>query len=115
MEEAEVGDSDGAVSARKLLRIIFIMASSTNRPSSVSQDVKCQPEKPSSRLVSAIADTSRELGFSGWHLTSCETDDGRLVEDAMMKIIRSNLRAETAPSLSPTSASSTDSKTLSTM
>jgi len=63
----------------------------------------------------AIADTSRELGFSGWHLTSCETDDGRLVEDAMMKIIRSNLRAETAPSLSPTSASSTDSKTLSTM
>lgn len=69
------------------------------------------------QLGATIADITRELGFASWHLTSCHTEDGHSIEEAMMLIIRTttNLqRVDTivSPSLAPSSSSSTGSKTI---
>jgi hypothetical protein len=63
-------------------------------------------------LGAALANASRELGFSNWYLTSCHLDDGCSVESAMMNVIRTSLKSESIPSLAHSSSSSTDSKTI---
>ncbi|KAI2489910.1 hypothetical protein MHU86_24664 [Fragilaria crotonensis] len=63
-------------------------------------------------LGAALANMSRELGFSSRYLTSCLSDDGSSVESAMMNVIRTSLQSESIPSLAHSSASSTDSKTI---
>jgi hypothetical protein len=74
------------------------------------------PTTSSMSLGATIADLTRELGFSSWHLTSCHTEDGDSVEEAIMMVIRTNLCADslanTIPSLAPSSSSSTGSKTI---
>jgi hypothetical protein len=76
------------------------------------------PTPSSIQLGATIADVTRELGFASWHLTSCHTEDGYSIEEAMMMIIRStntNIRRADntiTPSLAPSSSSSTGSKTI---
>jgi GTPase SAR1 family protein len=56
------------------------------------------------QLGAVIADTSHNLCFADWHLTTCEHEDGASVEEAIMKVIRANV--EELSHVQPSTASS---------
>jgi GTPase SAR1 family protein len=59
------------------------------------------------QLGAMFADTSRDLCFAGWHLTTCEHEDGTSVEEAIMKVVRSNVEERSPSSLAPSLATNT--------